>query len=180
MIDRYIQEYFLLDTKLTEVDARALLNNLEYGEVVGDNDPCNIHMHPTQGMLDRFLALRLNGSRVDLPKHFHLRCHSQGHDGHKDVYGRMFIHLPSNTITTGCINPSKGRFVHPWLNHGITLRHAARLQTFPDYFNFTGSASSQAKQIGNAVPVELGRCLIENINMHILGISNFKDEKICK
>ncbi|MBF4280777.1 DNA cytosine methyltransferase, partial [Vibrio anguillarum] len=83
--------------------------------------------------------------------------------GHKDVYGRIMIHLPSNTITTGCNNPSKGRFVHPWLHHGMTLRHAARLQTFPDSFDFVGSTTDMARQIGNAVPPLLGKVLISDI-----------------
>ncbi len=82
---------------------------------------------------------------------------------YKDVYGRILIHLPSNTITTGCNNPSKGRFVHPWLNHGMTLRHAARLQSFPDWFDFHGSSTEKARQIGNAVPPLLGKVLISDI-----------------
>jgi len=41
-------------------------------------------------------------------------------------------------MTTACINPSKGRFVHPTQHHGITLRQAARFQTFPDEFVFKG------------------------------------------
>ena len=163
LIERYIQQYFLRDTNLSEECARALLRGLEHGEAIAQSDPCNINMKPTETMLERFKALRLNGSRADLPKKFHLKCHTGGHDGHKDVYGRMLIHTPSNTITTGCMNPSKGRYVHPWKNHGITLRHAARLQTFPDDFVFTGSATDQAKQIGNAVPVQLGEVLINQI-----------------
>ncbi|HAX8624415.1 TPA: DNA cytosine methyltransferase, partial [Escherichia coli] len=59
-----------------------------------------------------------------------------------------------------CNNPSKGRFIHPWENHGITLRHAARLQTFPDDYIFWGNATEQARQIGNAVPPMLGTILI--------------------
>ncbi|MGU0056081.1 DNA cytosine methyltransferase [Enterobacter hormaechei] len=110
-----------------------------------------------------FKHTRLNGSRTDAGKKFQLNCHSNGYAGHKDVYGRIFIHQPSNTITTGCNNPSKGRFVHPWENHGIALRQAARLQTFPDYFVFTGSSTNQARQIGNAVPPMLGKTLISHI-----------------
>lgn len=141
-----------------------LLNNLEYeSKPIPKDDPCNIHMIPTQRMEERFKATILNGSRTDAGEEFQLKCHSNGYEGHKDVYGRMMIHLPSNTITTGCHNPSKGRFVHPWENHGITLRHAARLQTFPDDFIFIGNSTEQARQIGNAVPPELGTALIKYI-----------------
>ena len=82
--------------------------------------------------------------------------------------GVVFFDIPSNTITTGCKNPSKRRFVHPWVHHGITLRHAARLQSFPDTYTFLGNSTEQARQIGNAVSIELGQALIQNIKEQIL------------
>ncbi|MDK7758812.1 DNA cytosine methyltransferase [Providencia rettgeri] len=163
LVERYIKEHFQKHTKLSEEEARTLLTNLEHGQPIREDDPCNIHMKPTENMVSRFKHTRLNGSRMDAGKKFELDCHANGYAGHKDVYGRIFIHQPSNTITTGCNNPSKGRFVHPWENHGITLRHAARLQTFPDDFVFTGSSTDQARQIGNAVPPMLGTTLISHI-----------------
>ncbi|MFT4929232.1 MAG: DNA (cytosine-5)-methyltransferase 1 [Phenylobacterium sp.] len=163
LIEQYIVDYFEPKTKLSDEDALALLQNLESGFAVADDDPCKIHMTPGVPMVVKFIATPLNGSREDAGEKYRLRCHSNGYKGHKDVYGRVLIHLPSNTITTGCNNPSKGRFVHPWENHGFTLRHAARLQSFPDDFIFTGSTTEQAKQIGNAVPALLGNILISSI-----------------
>lgn len=163
LIEQYIEEYFRPKTKLADNEARDLLLSLEYGEAVKEDDPCNITMRPTPKMIRQFEATPFNGSREDAGEEFRLPCHSNGYKGHKDVYGRVMIHLPSNTITTGCNNPSKGRFVHPWKNHGMTLRHAARLQTFPDNFNFLGTSTQQGKQIGNAVPVKLGKVLINTI-----------------
>ncbi|BBP45380.1 cytosine-specific methyltransferase [Thiosulfatimonas sediminis] len=165
--EKYISDYFLRKTSLNEHQARNLLDSLEFGCPIGEDDPCNFHMVPTTESENKYQATPLNGSREDAGEEFRLPCHSNGYGGHKDVYGRMFIHLPANTITTGCHNPSKGRFVHPWKNHGITLRHAARIQTFPDDFIFTGTSTSQAKQVGNAVPVELGLVLITSI-MNVL------------
>ena len=66
-------------------------------------------------------------------------------------------------MTTACIYPSKGRFVHPTLHHGITARQAARIQTFPDDFTFSGGLMAAGIQIGNAVPVELGEGLIRRL-----------------
>lgn len=163
LIEQYIEEYFRPKTKLADDEARDLLLSLEYGEAVKEDDPCNITMRPTPKMIRQFEATPFNGSREDAGEEFRLPCHSNGYKGHKDVYGRVMIHLPSNTITTGCNNPSKGRFVHPWKNQGMTLRHAARLQTFPDSFNFLGTSTQQGKQIGNAVPVKLGKVLINTI-----------------
>ncbi len=82
-------------------------------------------------------------------------------------YGRIDPKKPSNTITTGCINPSKGRFVHPTEHHGITARHCARLQTFPDEFTFLGGLGYSGKQIGNAVPFELGIVVLKSIKKEI-------------
>jgi DNA (cytosine-5)-methyltransferase 1 len=161
LIERYIEEYFRPKTKMTDESARLLLTSLEHGEPVIPKDTCNINMQPTPEMIIRFENTPLNGGRID--SGHTLKCHSNGYKGHKDVYGRFMIHLPGNTITTGCNNPSKGRFVHPWKNHGMTLRHAARFQTFPDSFSFLGNSTQQGKQIGNAVPVELGKVLVNTI-----------------
>ncbi len=157
---RYIDEYFVSKNGLSEEEGYNILNKLPIGNPVPENE---IFMRPTPKLEERFMDTPLNGSRVDAGEKHRLKCHSNGYEGHKDVYGRIIIHKPSNTITTGCNNPSKGRFVHPWKNHGITLRHAARLQTFPDWFKFTGSSTHQAKQIGNAVPPMLGKILIKSI-----------------
>lgn len=91
-----------------------------------------------------------------------LACH-RDHDGHKDVYGRIDPRQPAPTMTTACINPSKGRFVHPTEDHGITARQAARIQTFPEDFAFEGGLMAAGQQIGNAVPPDLGRQLIAQL-----------------
>lgn len=127
---------------------------------IDGNDPSDIHMCHADYMVERFKMTPINGSREDVD--FKLPCHSNGYIGHKDVYGRIRLSLPGPTITTGCINPSKGRFLHPWENHGITVRQAARFQTFPDDYVFAGGIISQGKQVGNAVPVRLGKVLLES------------------
>ncbi|MNL83437.1 Modification methylase AplI [compost metagenome] len=66
-------------------------------------------------------------------------------------------------MTTACINPSKGRFVHPTEHHGITVRQAARLQSFPDSFTFHGGLIASGEQVGNAVPVRLAKALISHL-----------------
>jgi DNA (cytosine-5)-methyltransferase 1 len=74
------------------------------------------------------------GSRLDMGAEHQLECHRKC-DGFKDVYGRMAWDDVAPTITGGCCNPSKGRFLHPTKHRNIKLREAALLQTFPpDYF----------------------------------------------
>ena len=93
------------------------------------------------------------GSRTDLPEEFQLDCHKRC-NGFKDVYGRMAWNDVAPTITSGCFNPSKGRFLHPEEDRAITMREAALLQGFPHRYKFptTDNKSAVALMIGNALP----------------------------
>lgn len=82
------------------------------------------------------------GSRRDLPRSRQLKCHKRV-DGFSDIYGRMAWNEPAPTITGGCYNPSKGRFLHPHENRAITLREAALLQTFPETYRFPAEAGKK-------------------------------------
>lgn len=101
---------------------------------------------------------RDGGSRLDLGKRRQLDCH-RACDGFKDVYGRMAWDKVSPTITGGCCNPSKGRFLHPVKHRTITLREAALLQTFPPgyFFSLKRGKFPAAQMIGNALPPEFIR-----------------------
>jgi DNA (cytosine-5)-methyltransferase 1 len=93
------------------------------------------------------------GSRADLPADKQLACH-RNCDGFRDIYGRMSWSELSPTITGGCINPSKGRFLHPDQDRAITLREAAMLQGFPKsyFFDMSKGLYPAAQMIGNAFP----------------------------
>ncbi|MBA4071242.1 MAG: DNA (cytosine-5-)-methyltransferase [Gemmatimonas sp.] len=93
------------------------------------------------------------GGRSSLPAHLTLKCHGES-DGFGDVYGRMAWDEVAPTITTGCFNPSKGRFLHPSENRAITLREAALLQSFPLTYKFPANIGKVklAEMIGNALP----------------------------
>lgn len=95
------------------------------------------------------------GSRTALSDDEQLDCHKKI-DGFKDVYGRMAWHDVAPTITGGCVNPSKGRFLHPEKNRAITLREAAMLQGFSrGYFISLDEGKYRAAElIGNAIPPE--------------------------
>lgn len=97
------------------------------------------------------------GSRNSLPAHLELKCHVGKTTSFSDVYGRMAWSDVAPTLTTGCADITRGRFAHPEQNRAITLREAARIQSFPDRYAFTGNASQIAAQIGNAVPPDMIR-----------------------
>ncbi len=84
-------------------------------------------------------------------------CWRKKQTGTTDVFGRLWWDRPSVTIRTEFFKPEKGRYLHPTADRPITVREAARLQSFPDDFVFPASQSmmSVARQIGNAVPPRL-------------------------
>lgn len=107
------------------------------------------------------------GSRTDLPEKFQLECHKRC-SGFKDVYGRIAWNDVAPTITSGCFNPSKGRFLHPEENRAITMREAALLQGFPRWYKFpTDNKSALALMIGNALPPLFisahARCIVDKL-----------------
>lgn len=108
------------------------------------------------------------GSRTDLPVTDQLRCHRKS-DGFKDVYGRMAWRKPAPTITGGCINPSKGRYIHPVDDRAITLREAALLQGFPKSYEFDMSRGRYpaAQMIGNAFPPKFAEHHARSIYGHL-------------
>ncbi len=101
------------------------------------------------------------GGMEDLPPALRAECHRQGADriGHRYVYGRLHWDQPSATITARFDSFTRGKFGHPGEPRNLTLREGARLQTFPDTFQFLGSQEEIAAQIGNAVPPRLGAAL---------------------
>jgi len=97
----------------------------------------------------------------DLPPSERPECHQDG-TTYNAVYGRLFRDKPAPTITTGFMTPGRGRYIHPTRRRTLTPHEAARLQGFPDGYDFHPypdrvSAKSQlGKWIGDAVPMPLG------------------------
>ena len=125
------------------------------------------HTEHVQKMIS--LIPKNGGSRKDLPERFKLKCHKKKNVGFNDIYGRLRWNTVSSTITGGCLNPSKGRFLHPVKNRCITAREAALLQTFPIDYKFPTNIPrvELALLIGNALPPEFSRIQAENIFRHI-------------
>jgi DNA (cytosine-5)-methyltransferase 1 len=145
---------------LTVRDAFCDIHRLASGQK-SRTDPLHRARKHTQLNLERLRHIPKNGgSRHSLPEHLQLACHKR-RTGYNDVYGRMDFNRPANTLTTGCTNFTKGRFAHPTANRAITLREAARLQTFPDFYRFVGGYDQISAQIGNAVPVLLTKVFAE-------------------
>lgn len=109
------------------------------------------------------------GSLRDLGEEWQLHCHRAENVGFNDVYGRLRWDAYSTTITGGCLNPSKGRFLHPEQNRCITAREAAMLQTFPANYLFPVEVAKTkiALMIGNALPPKFCKVQADNIREHL-------------
>jgi DNA (cytosine-5)-methyltransferase 1 len=93
----------------------------------------------------------------ELPDSERPDCHRLKPHSYVAVYGRMYADRPAPTITSGFGSTGQGRFVHPNEPRTLTPHEAARLQGFPDWFDFTAATGRRALQemIGNAVPSRL-------------------------
>src|SRR5690606_32246013 len=117
--------------RITVRDAIGNLIRLKSGQR-DPNDVLHVARNHRDIALKRLKYIPKNGgSRSSLPDELQLECHRE-HNGHKDVYGRMGWDSVAPTLTTGCTNITRGRFAHPDDDRSITVREAARLQTFPD------------------------------------------------
>lgn len=106
----------------------------------------------------------LTEDEYDLPNYLRPKCH-QGKHSYKSMYGRLEWSKPTQTITSGFGSIGQGRYMHPDLPRALTPHEAARIQGFPDYFDF-GRATTRgalATMIGNAVPPQLARQLLLQI-----------------
>lgn len=88
--------------------------------------------------------------------------------GFYDVYGRLAWDRPAITITQYARNPASGRFSHPEQNRGLSIREAARLQSFPDGYIWNGSLGDNFRQIGEAVPPLLSLAIATQIALILM------------
>ncbi|MCI1119016.1 DNA cytosine methyltransferase [Stenotrophomonas maltophilia] len=99
----------------------------------------------------------------ELPDNERPPCHRDKPHSYTGVYGRMKWDRPAPTITTGFGSAGQGRFVHPLRQRTLTPHEAARLQFFPDFFDFGDRGRRQYQElIGNAVPSKLAYSIVLN------------------
>lgn len=113
----------------------------------------------------RRISWLFDNDEYDLPNHERPNCHQNGHT-YPATYGRMRWDKPAPTITGGFQTPGRGRFIHPKRRRVLTPHEAARVQGFPDFFDFITplgdrlSRSYLSKWVGDAVPSILGTAAV--------------------
>ena len=121
-----------------------------------------LHNHITtatrETALSRFKALKAGENFHDLSPELKT-TYSNAERTQNTIYMRLNYDEPSGTV----VNVRKSMWIHPELDRAISIREAARLQTFPDSFIFEGTKDSQYQQVGNAVPPFLAKAVAESI-----------------
>lgn len=159
-------------------------NYITVRDAIGDLSPIKAGEYDPQDPLHRSRELSdLNIIRIQhtkegegwksWPKELLLDCFKKksGHS-YGSVYGRMKWNEPSPTMTTQCTGLGNGRFGHPEQDRAISLREAARFQTFSDNYQFYESMDKYnpsviCRKIGNAVPPKLGQVIAKSIKEHL-------------
>lgn len=140
----------------------TVAQNLYQAKLRGKNEIVRNHFEwqLTENQLRRIRLLKEGQGMEHLPKDL------QTKGGYGSAYRRMHSNAQALTLTTWLFHPGSGMFTHPKANRVITIREAARLQSFSDEFTFLGSYHSQCRQAGNSVAPfvaeALGNFLLEH------------------
>lgn len=114
----------------------------------GSSEICNhITTNTRETALERFKQIEQGCNFHSLPE-----SQKSTYSNPKRTQNTIYYRLDPNTTSGTVVNVRKSMWIHPDLDRAVTIREAARLQSFPDSFVFVGSKDSQYQQVGNAVP----------------------------
>lgn len=122
----------------------------------------HITTQTTETALERFKQIQPGKNFHSLSKKMK-STYSKPERTQNTIYLRLEPDAPSGTV----VNVRKSMWIHPTLDRAVTVREAARLQSFPDSFEFVGTKDSQFQQVGNAVPPLLAKGIAEKVLEYI-------------
>lgn len=123
-------------------------------------DQCSGHLVSRNAayILERYSHIQQGQNWAAIPSEL-MSNYADSSRCHTGIYYRLKEDQPSVVIG----NYRKNMIIHPWFNRGLSVREAARLQSFPDWYIFKGSIGSQQQQVGNAVPPLLAKYVFQRI-----------------
>jgi DNA (cytosine-5)-methyltransferase 1 len=143
------QDYLIYPRKPKSKYAREMRNG---------NVGCNGHVVTKNApwVIERYKYIPQGGNWKDIPAKL-MNNYSDRSRCHTGIYRRLRENRPA--IVLG--NYRKNMLIHPWENRGLSVREAARLQSFPDWYEFCGSIGFQQQQVANAVPPLLAKAVLQ-------------------
>lgn len=151
---------------ISEVTERLASETRDVMWAIGDlmDRPLDDRLHLTVELSEenrRRIDFLFDNDLYDLPLSERPECHQEG-TSYGAVYGRLRPDRPAPTLTTGFLTPGRGRYIHPHLRRTLTPHEAARIQGYPDGYDFFPDPRKPPKKakltkwIGDAVPMPLG------------------------
>lgn len=137
-------------------DFQKIMRNKAPAKLMDHNSPKN-----NPKLVKIMELLPDGGSPKDLPEELRPRS------GFQNTYSRLWWNRPCTTITRNLSTPSSLRCIHPRAARPLTTREGARIQCFPDNYQFYGSRADRNLQIGNAVPTFLSIAIKNSIKDYL-------------
>ena len=130
----------------------------------GELTNCNNHLVTRNSsiIIERYAHIPQGGNWENIPDYL-MENYADKSRCHTGIYRRLCANEPSVVIG----NYRKNMLIHPTQDRGLSVREAARLQSFPDDFIFKGSIGFQQQQVGNAVPPLLAKAIFQSLISHL-------------
>lgn len=147
-----------------DIEGIALMPKKKLGELatlLRDSEVLKNHMvtKTTDTAMQRFKALKQGQNFHALDDSMKTNTYTDASRTQNTIYLRLNYDEPSGTV----VNVRKSMWIHPTQDRAISVREAARLQTFPDSFVFCGSKDKQYQQVGNAVPPIMAKSIAKKL-----------------
>lgn len=141
--------------------ALAKVKLSELGTYLRDSDVLHNHIitKTTETAMERFRVLKQGQNFHSLDESMKTNTYTDASRTQNTIYLRLNYDEPSGTV----VNVRKSMWIHPEKDRAISIREAARLQTFPDSFVFCGSKDQQYQQVGNAVPPIMAKSIAKKL-----------------